>query len=70
MSQRTIFKCDGEQGGKPCAVEVQAVTRPTDWHELCSMGFIIGEYCPGCSLSVNIPRALELAKRRAHPPAA
>ena len=70
MSQSTIFKCDGEQSGKPCTIVVQATTRPLDWHELCVGGYIVGEYCPSCSLSVNVPRALELAKRRARPPAA
>lgn len=70
MSQRTIFKCDGEQGGKDCTVEVQAQMRPADWHELISCGYIVGEYCPACALSVNVPRAIERAKRRAHPPAA
>lgn len=70
MSQRTIFKCDGEQSGKACTVEVQATCKPQDWNEVIVSGYIIGEFCPACSLSVNLPRAIERARRRAHPPAA
>jgi len=54
----TTLSCDGCEMQAPGKVGAL----PADWIEVSSSGFMLGEFCPKCAKSVNVPKLIEQRK--------